>query len=668
MGLIGCNRAKDSFIEIDVNNLDKHIEVLSSEELGGRKIGTLGNELTIEYIEEQFKTIGLETTTVGDYKLPFETVVPILENPVEFEVFTDKGSLVKSYRQGLDFSVAVDNYSMGGTFKGSITHLNRQEYLFKTDDSFKGLAVVVDYNDKNIKANGYSEAKIDDRIYMEKASVIIYKNDGELAKNNYDIGDKDKWMPERGLIKLGVSEEVYNELIYFNELGYQLSINSQLSFKEHSTFNVMGVLPGKSKLYEDYIILATSFDGLGRNFEGEIIDYESDNAHSLALLLEMAKSLKGAEEPTASTIIFAAFNGSQIGHKGVKDYLVKPIYPQERTRVIFLEGLTASNPELELSTFEAPKSRRKRSLQLLNQLAEIAETQSILKTDSSNLRGEFAIFRANGIIALQLSKGELQKIGGIIISFLNSYGRTSALLELKTIFSRLWWLILFYGLLVLVKVYIEKSEKYREYEMLKGIKGLPFISYGLFGLVLSYLVWFQAWFLTAEGSGLLAKQVSINLEQIVRTILATLFTSSVMLFWICVYLVPVIIIASLLASPRFKFTDFKYMLIISLTTTAAFIYPLSQYYVGSITVLLPSIMGFKYANIAIALIIAILALLITELWRREKIKASSGHLTKLQLIAAYLLVFTLLLVLGLSPFLFTEEIINLRASSSVVRF
>jgi len=668
IGLKGCNLTEGSIEELNSANIAKHINILNSEDLAGRRIGTEGNDLTLEYIEEQFKTIGIAPALAGEYRLPFETVVPILEHPVEFQVYSDKGIMVKSFRQGLDFSVAADNYSMGGSFRGKLVHLTRQEDILKTDDSFQDLAVLVDYNDKAIRYNGYNEAKIDDRIYMEKAEVIIYRNAGELDKQNYNIGDKDKWMPDRGLIKLGVSEEAYNELISFSKLGYELSISSQLSFKELNTYNVMGVLPGKSKLYEDYIMLATSLDGLGRDAEGEIIGYEYDNTSSLALLIELARSLKEAEEPPASTIIFAAFNGSQIGYKGVKNYLTKPIYPQERTRVIFLEGLTASNSHLELSTFEAPKSTRKRSLRLLNEVSEAAVDKSILKVDNSNLKGEYSIFRANGIIAMQISKGELQEIGGIILNFINRYGRTTALLELKTIISSFRWLLLIYGMIVLLKSYFEKNEKYDGNHFVKRFKRLPLVSYGLFVLVISILIWLQTWFMEVEGSGLLASQATINLEQLVRMILTSIFTSSVMLFWICVYLVPVILIAGALTSPKFKLTDFKFIFITSMATAATFMYPLAQYYEGSLLVLMLGIMGFKYAHIVISLIIAMLSLLITELWRREKIKILSEPLTKLQLIAFYLIIFSLLLVLGLSPLIFSEEIIKLRASGNVARF
>ena len=54
--LFGCSN--ESVIEED--NLHKHTMILSSDEFGGREPGTLGGELTKNYIKDEFKSYGLK--------------------------------------------------------------------------------------------------------------------------------------------------------------------------------------------------------------------------------------------------------------------------------------------------------------------------------------------------------------------------------------------------------------------------------------------------------------------------------------------------------------------------------------------------------------------------------------------------------------------------------
>jgi len=54
--LFGCSN--ESGIEED--NLHKHTMILSSDEFGGREPGSLGGELTKNYIKDEFKSYGLK--------------------------------------------------------------------------------------------------------------------------------------------------------------------------------------------------------------------------------------------------------------------------------------------------------------------------------------------------------------------------------------------------------------------------------------------------------------------------------------------------------------------------------------------------------------------------------------------------------------------------------
>ncbi|MGA1435582.1 MAG: hypothetical protein ACO34C_08810, partial [Candidatus Kapaibacteriota bacterium] len=64
-----------------IDRLKKHVKYLASEELEGRAPGTKGNALAAEYIQDQFKKIGLKTYGSSQYFQQFSIVTDIQLNP-----------------------------------------------------------------------------------------------------------------------------------------------------------------------------------------------------------------------------------------------------------------------------------------------------------------------------------------------------------------------------------------------------------------------------------------------------------------------------------------------------------------------------------------------------------------------------------------------------------
>ena len=58
--------------KLTLANLKAHISYLADDKLEGRRAGTNGETLAMEYISNQFKTIGLEPKGIEGYYQPFE--------------------------------------------------------------------------------------------------------------------------------------------------------------------------------------------------------------------------------------------------------------------------------------------------------------------------------------------------------------------------------------------------------------------------------------------------------------------------------------------------------------------------------------------------------------------------------------------------------------------
>jgi aminopeptidase N len=92
--------------------------------------------------------------------------------------------------------------------------------------------------------------------------------------------------------------------------------------------NVVGVIPGTKAEWKDQSVLVTAhFDHLGTGWpdvrkgnEGKVHPGADDNASGVAVMLELARALSGAEKPSRS-IVFVAFTGEEAGLVGSKYYV-----------------------------------------------------------------------------------------------------------------------------------------------------------------------------------------------------------------------------------------------------------------------------------------------------------------------------------------------------------
>jgi hypothetical protein len=94
--------------------------------------------------------------------------------------------------------------------------------------------------------------------------------------------------------------------------------------------NVIGVLPGSDPARAgESVVIAAHYDHLGRGAygghlkdRGQIHPGADDNASGLAVMLELARSLK--DKPLPRTLVFAAFSAEEVGRLGSRHYVRHP--------------------------------------------------------------------------------------------------------------------------------------------------------------------------------------------------------------------------------------------------------------------------------------------------------------------------------------------------------
>lgn len=107
--------------------------------------------------------------------------------------------------------------------------------------------------------------------------------------------------------------------------------------------NILAVLPGTDpKLRDEYIVVGAHYDHVGDGRQGHIkgpigniYNGADDNASGVAALLETIEALSDANVDTRRSILFAFWDGEEMGMLGSKDWFKSPTVSPSRIRLAF---------------------------------------------------------------------------------------------------------------------------------------------------------------------------------------------------------------------------------------------------------------------------------------------------------------------------------------------
>lgn len=373
--------------KINVDELKSWISVLASDDFQGRFPGTIGEEKTVTYLEEQFKMVGAKPGNGQSYYQD----VPLLQ------ITSDQ--IMKLKLQGAKENLTL-NFSddfIGGTpqpveqidiantdlvFVGF--GINAPEYNWNdyAGVDVKGKIVLALVNDpgfydstlfkgKNMTYYGRWIYKYEEAARQGAAGVVLIH---ETKAASYPWGVvQNSWAGTRFYIAdnivtksgLKLQSWVTNEsahkifriagLDYDREikaattLGFKsvdLKLNTSINFKNAVKYvkskNVVALIPG-TDLADEYIIYTAHWDHFGINpkFKGDsILNGALDNATGTAALIELAKIFSKMENKPKRSILFMAVTCEEQGLLGSQFYAENPIFPLNKTvAVINMDAL-----------------------------------------------------------------------------------------------------------------------------------------------------------------------------------------------------------------------------------------------------------------------------------------------------------------------------------------
>jgi Zn-dependent M28 family amino/carboxypeptidase len=378
--------------DVDANQVMAHTKVLSSDEFEGRAPGTKGEELTVAYLIDQFKKIGLKPgNTDGTYvqKVPLVGITPT-PAPLVFSKgakqltlrwkddvvawtkhVADMASIEKSELVFVGYGVVAPEFNWddykGLDVKGktlvmlvsdppvpdasrpgeldpnvfggrAMTYYGRWTYKYEIG-AMKGAAGVLIIHETGPAGYGFNvvQGKTGEQFDL----VTPDKNMGRPAIEGWITLDK-----ARELLKLsGQDFDALKKQAATREfkpvpLGVNASMTIHNTLRTIDSQNVIAKLEGSdAALKNEYVVYTAHWDHYGKSAEG-IFHGAVDNAVGTAGLLEVARAFTKVMPAPKRSILFISVTAEEQGLLGSQFYAVTPIYPLAKTAAeINMDGL-----------------------------------------------------------------------------------------------------------------------------------------------------------------------------------------------------------------------------------------------------------------------------------------------------------------------------------------
>jgi Zn-dependent M28 family amino/carboxypeptidase len=375
-----------------------HIEVLASDEFEGRAPGTKGETLSVNYIIEQCKKLGLEP---GNPDGTYRQHVPLAGFRAQNlsanftagsrTITTDfPNDIVLVSRRFVNGEVSVKNSDM--IFVGYGIAAPEYGWDDYKNVDVRGKTIVMLINDPPIP-DPKDPSRLDSTMFGGKAmtyygrwtykyeiaaqkgaaaAIIVHETkeagypfqvvSGSRNLENFDIVSADS-DTARTAVESWITVDKARELFAacgknFDELkksavrkdfrpvtlGAQAYLSLQNSVRKIYSDNVIAKLEGSDpKLKNEYIVYTAHWDHLGRdlNLKGDqIYNGAVDNASGVAAILEAADAFAHLKIAPKRTVLFLLVTSEEKGLLGSHYYCTVPLYPLSQTLAEFnVDGL-----------------------------------------------------------------------------------------------------------------------------------------------------------------------------------------------------------------------------------------------------------------------------------------------------------------------------------------
>jgi Zn-dependent M28 family amino/carboxypeptidase len=407
-GCTGTTRTEMvGFPAIDGNAVLEHTKVLASDRFEGRAPGSRGEELTVNYITDQFKQIGLKPANTDGTYIQNVPLVGITADP-SFAMTFRKGTRQLQPKFKDDFVAwtkrVVDSIEVANSEVVFVGY-GVQAPEFNWDDykgaDLRGKTLVMLVGDPPVPDPADS-SKLDPATFGGKAmtyygrwtykyeigarmgaDAVLIVHETEPAAYPFSVVQSkvteqfDLVAPDKNMSRVAVEgwlslEEAkklfelagkdYDTLKKqalrreFKPVPFAITASMKLrnTLRTIDSRNVVGKLEGGDpKLRDEYVIYTSHWDhyGIGPEINGDkIYNGAVDNATGIGGLIEIARAYAKLPVPPRRSILFLAVTAEEQGLLGSEYYARNPIFPLARTlAVINMDALNVHGKTKDVS-------------------------------------------------------------------------------------------------------------------------------------------------------------------------------------------------------------------------------------------------------------------------------------------------------------------------------
>ena len=386
--LVGWNKhvhsddALNAQKSITAERLRQHISTLASDKFEGRFPGTIGEELTVEYLTETYEKLGLKPGNPDGKWIQKATMTGVISE-YKAQFFNDDERWVM--KVGID--IVGNSYQTKEFVNIKKTELvycgygvNAPEYGWNDFEGIdvKGKVIVVLVSDPPIMKNGEMDDsmfggkamtyygrwsyKFEEGLRQGAAGVLVVHEtqpagypfavlqggyDGEqLMIENPNVTPLafQGWIPLSSVEKLfQMSGMNYQELKAaavrpdFKAVALKATFTSKMtnSVRRFDSNNIVAKYEGTDpELKDEYIIYTSHWDHLGKNtkLEGDqIYNGANDNASGTGTIMAVAEAFSNLSEGSKRSVLFLAVTAEEQGLLGATYYSINPLIPLEKT-------------------------------------------------------------------------------------------------------------------------------------------------------------------------------------------------------------------------------------------------------------------------------------------------------------------------------------------------
>ena len=369
---------------IDSQRLSNIVKVLASDEFEGRAPGGPGEAKTVEFLIDQFQSLGLEP---GGTDGTWTHAVPLIHTQLASDgrLSVSVGDMSQNWVQGLDVAVStvrpvdkIDIQSAPLVFVGFGASAPERNWDDYGEIDLTGKIAIFLVNDPDFSANEsepvwgrfgnkrmtyygrwaykYEEAARRGAlaalvIHEDKAAGYGWNVASSGPGSQFALAESSGPTPPilQGWLHYDAASALFaaagmdlveqrrlarrDDFSAFELPQTSLSASFNVSMEKIESQNVLARLPGHSQA-DEILMVSSHWDAYGQgepDSSGRTVrPGANDDALGTAGVIELARVLK-AGEPMARSVVFAAWTAEEAGLLGSAAYAAKPIYPLHST-------------------------------------------------------------------------------------------------------------------------------------------------------------------------------------------------------------------------------------------------------------------------------------------------------------------------------------------------